>query len=178
VRYVRRHCISGSDSGTSGESDAVYRMDLAPVYELRDLIDHSSSPDPYFLNFEASLSDVPRKLQIHGFSTVCTWPVRYHGGAGSGPIGCGLGRSKMTNWQAELDALMRETMRLTKSAGVQPVIPRAVIASHRMSPVTLNSSERDQIRRRVANFKAHQERFAREREDFAASLLKEMRGQS
>ena len=68
----------------------------------------------------------------------------------------------MTDWQAELDALMRETMRLTKSAGVQPVIPRAVIASHRMSPVTLNSSERDQIRRRVANFKAHQERFARE----------------
>ena len=84
----------------------------------------------------------------------------------------------MTNWEAELDALMRDTMRLTKGAGVEPVIPRAVIAPHRMSLVTLNSSERDQIRRRVANFKAHQERFAREREDFAASLLKEMRGQS
>jgi hypothetical protein len=82
----------------------------------------------------------------------------------------------MTNWQAELDALMQETMRLTKSAGVEPVIPRAVIEPNRMSPGTLNNSERDQIRQRVANFKAHQERFAREREDFAASLLKEMRG--
>jgi len=47
-----------------------------------------------------------------------------------------------------------------------------------MPPVNLNKSERDQIRQRVANFKAHQERFAREREDFAASLLKKMRGQS
>ena len=84
----------------------------------------------------------------------------------------------MINWQAELDALMQETMRLTKGAGVEPVIPRAVIEPNRMSPVTLNNSERDQIRQRVANFRAHQERFAREREDFAASLLKEMRGQS
>jgi hypothetical protein len=84
----------------------------------------------------------------------------------------------MTNWQSELDALMQETMRLTKSAGVEPFIPRAVIEPNRMSSVNLNSSERDQIRQRVANFKAHQERFARERENFAASLLKEMRGQS
>jgi hypothetical protein len=69
-------------------------------------------------------------------------------------------------------------MRLKKSAGVEPLIPRAVIEPNRMSPVNLNNSERDQIRQRVANFKAHQERFAREREDFAASLLKKMRGQS
>ena len=84
----------------------------------------------------------------------------------------------MTNWQSELDALMQETMRITKSAGVEPFIPRAVIEPNRMSPVNLNSSERDQIRQRIANFKTHQERFAREREDFAASLLQKMRGQS
>jgi hypothetical protein len=60
----------------------------------------------------------------------------------------------MTNWQSELDALMQETIRLTKSAGVEPFIPRAVIEPNRMSPVNLNSSERDQIRQRVANFKA------------------------
>jgi hypothetical protein len=30
-------------------------MDLARVYELRDLMDHSSSPDAYFQNFEPSL---------------------------------------------------------------------------------------------------------------------------
>jgi hypothetical protein len=84
----------------------------------------------------------------------------------------------MIDWQAELDALMQETMRLTKSAGVEPLIPRAVIEPNRMSPVNLNNSERDQIRQRVANFKAHQESFAREREDFATSRLKKMRGQS
>ena len=84
----------------------------------------------------------------------------------------------MTNWQAELDVLMQETLRLTKSAGVEPLIPRAVIEPLRTSPVNLNSSERDQIRQRVSTFKAHQERFAREREDFAASLLQKMREHS
>jgi hypothetical protein len=57
-------------------------------------------------------------------------------------------------------------------------MPRAVVEPNRMQPVNLNSSERGEIRQRVANFKAHQERFARDREDFAASLLKRMRGQS
>jgi hypothetical protein len=84
----------------------------------------------------------------------------------------------MVNWQAELDALMQETMRLTKSADVEPLIPRAVIEPNPVPPVNLNNSERDQIRQRVVNFKARQERFAREREDFATSLLKKMRGQS
>jgi hypothetical protein len=84
----------------------------------------------------------------------------------------------MTNWQADLDALLQETMRLARSAGIEPLVPRAVIEPQRMSPVNLNNSERDQIQQRVANFKAHQERFAREREDFAASLLKKMREQS
>jgi hypothetical protein len=83
----------------------------------------------------------------------------------------------MTNWQADLDALVQETMRLTKSAGIEPFIPRTVIEPQ-MPPVNLNNSERDQIRQRVANFKAHQERFAREREDFAASLLQKTREQS
>ena len=46
----------------------------------------------------------------------------------------------MINWQAELDALTQETMGLTKSAGVEPFIPRAVVEPHRISPVNLNSS--------------------------------------
>ena len=77
----------------------------------------------------------------------------------------------MTNWQADLDALVKETMALTKSVRVEPPILRAVVEPN------LKNSERDQIRQRVANFKAHQERFAREREDYAASLLERMRGQ-
>ena len=37
-----------------------------------------------------------------------------------------------------------------------------------------NNSERDEIRQRVANFKAHQQRFIRERKDYAASEWKRM----
>jgi hypothetical protein len=81
----------------------------------------------------------------------------------------------MTDWKADLDALVQETMALTKSVRVEPPVPRAVVEPNWMP---LNNSERDEIRQRVANFKAHQERFAREREDFAASLLKRMRGRS
>jgi hypothetical protein len=84
----------------------------------------------------------------------------------------------MTNWKADLDALVEETMAFTKSVRVEPSMLRAVVEPNRMPPTNLNSSERDQIRQRVANFKAHQERFARERENFAASLLNKMRGQS
>jgi hypothetical protein len=83
----------------------------------------------------------------------------------------------MTNWKADLDVLVQETMAFSKAVRVEPPMPRAVVESNRMPPVNLNNSERDEIRLRVANFKAHQERFAREREDYAASLLKRMRGQ-
>jgi hypothetical protein len=82
----------------------------------------------------------------------------------------------MTNWNADLDALVEETMAFTKSVRVEPPMLRAVVEPNRMPPVNLNNSERDEIRQRVANFKAHQERFAREREEFAASQLKRMLG--
>jgi hypothetical protein len=41
----------------------VYRQKLPRIYELRDLIEHSWSPDAYFLNFEKSLSEIPQKLK-------------------------------------------------------------------------------------------------------------------
>jgi hypothetical protein len=53
-------------------------------------------------------------------------------------------------------------------------MPRTIVEPNRMPPVNLNKSERDEIRQRVANFKAHEERFARERENFAASQTKKM----
>jgi hypothetical protein len=37
---------------------------------------------------------------------------------------------------------------------------------------------REELRERVSNFKAHQERLAREREDYAASQIKRMRERS
>ena len=54
-----------------------------------------------------------------------------------------------------------------------PPTPRTMIAPIR--PPDMNNSEREEIRqKRVSNFKAHQERFTREREDFAASQMKRM----
>ena len=80
----------------------------------------------------------------------------------------------MTNWKADLDALVKESIAFAKSIPVEPPIPRTIVEPNRMPPVNLNNSERDEIRQRVANFKAHQQRFAREREDFATTLLKRM----
>jgi hypothetical protein len=70
----------------------------------------------------------------------------------------------MTGWKADLDALVQESTAFTKSIRVEPTIPRIIVEPNRMPPVNLNNSERDEIRQRVANFKAHQERFARERD--------------
>jgi hypothetical protein len=55
-------------------------------------------------------------------------------------------------------------------------MPNTVPEPNQLPPVSLYNSERDEIRRCVANFKAHQERFARERENFAASQLARMLG--
>jgi hypothetical protein len=61
----------------------------------------------------------------------------------------------MTDRKTDLDALVQETMAIAKSIRVDPPI-----------------SERDEIRQHVLNFKAYQERLARDREEFAASILK------
>jgi hypothetical protein len=63
-------------------------------------------------------------------------------------------------------------MAITKSIRVEPSVPGTNVEPNRMPPVSPNNSERDEILQRVSNFKAHQERFALEREEFAASLLK------
>jgi len=80
----------------------------------------------------------------------------------------------MLDWKANLDALVEETMAFAKSVRVEPPIPRAVVEPNRMPSVNWMESEREEIRRRVANFKAHQQRFIREREDYAASEFKRM----
>jgi hypothetical protein len=84
----------------------------------------------------------------------------------------------MAGWRADLDALVQETMALTKSIRGEPPVPGTVVEPSRMPPVDPNRSERDKIQQRVSNFKAHQERFEREREEFAASLLKRMQERS
>jgi hypothetical protein len=82
------------------------------------------------------------------------------------------------NWKIDLDALIEETMAFAKSVTVgpiseaspvfkgveQPVAELSPTLQH--APLTSPTSERDEIKRRVANFKAHQQKIAREREDY------------
>ncbi len=79
----------------------------------------------------------------------------------------------MTDWRADLDALIDETMTFAKRIQVAP-LPRTIVEPNRMPSVNWMSSEREEIGRCVANFKAHQQRFLREREDFVASEWKRM----
>jgi hypothetical protein len=76
----------------------------------------------------------------------------------------------MVNWKADLDSLIEETMAFAKSVRVEPPMPRTIVEPNRVPLVNWRLSERDEIMQRVANFKAHQQRFMREREDYAASI--------
>ena len=80
----------------------------------------------------------------------------------------------MLDWKANLDILVEETMAFAKGARVEPTIPRTVVEPNRTSSLDWMKSEREEIGQRVANFKAHQQRFIREREDYAASEFKRM----
>jgi hypothetical protein len=78
---------------------------------------------------------------------------------------------KMTDSKVHIDLLVNETIALTKSISEQSSPPPT-----RVEPVPMSSvSLRDELRERVSNFKAHQERFTREREDYAASQIKRLR---
>jgi len=89
----------------------------------------------------------------------------------------------MMNLQQELDALIESTIAFANSVKRrQPVadLPVAlrvaeqaladtskpITARATVAPTVWPASERDEIRQRVRNFKAHQEKMAREREDY------------
>jgi hypothetical protein len=80
----------------------------------------------------------------------------------------------MTDWKADLDAQIQESAACTKSIRVEPPMPRTIVEPNLMPLVNLNKSERSEIQHHVANFKAHQERFAQKRENFATSQMKRM----
>ena len=82
----------------------------------------------------------------------------------------------MVNWKADLDSLVEETMRFTSSVRVEPPVPRAGVEPTRVVPaVNWVSSEQEAIKQRVANFRALQARFIKERQDYAASQWKRTR---
>jgi hypothetical protein len=80
----------------------------------------------------------------------------------------------MLDWKANLDALVEETMAFAESVRVERMMLRTVVEPNRVPSVNWTGSEREEIWRRVANFRAHQQRFIREREDYAASEFKRM----
>jgi len=85
------------------------------------------------------------------------------------------------NWKKDLDELVESTLSFVKSVRGEPIEftpalsldvaeqilsqPPERIQQH-ANQTFGPSSERDEIKRHVANFRAHQERVAREREEF------------
>ena len=81
----------------------------------------------------------------------------------------------MVDWKADLDSLMQDTAAFVQRVGAESPPPPAVLTRKSRPLSDWAAAEREEIRRRVATFKAHQERFMREREDHAAAELKRMR---
>jgi hypothetical protein len=89
-------------------------------------------------------------------------------------IGWAFEGNAMLDWKADLERLVENTTTFAKRVRVQSPMPHAVVEPGRMPLVNWTESEREEIGYRIANFKAHQQRFKREREDYAASELKRM----
>jgi hypothetical protein len=82
----------------------------------------------------------------------------------------------------ELDALIESTMAFARDVNRQPISQLAPLAvtPERVEPRTpipsimLPLSERDQIRQRVNDFRAHQEKMKREREEYYSQVKARM----
>jgi hypothetical protein len=95
----------------------------------------------------------------------------------------GWGAYPMT-WQSELEALIQETQahaNAVKTKILRPIAPAKLVEQApaessrpaRLEPMCWapSGSEREEIKRRVANFKAVQDRMQREREDYFVKTL-------
>ena len=94
------------------------------------------------------------------------------------------------NWKQELDALIESTMAFARDVQRQsiPDLPVAMRTAEQaladtskpiplpstFAPMTWAASERDEILQRVNNFKAHQQKVAREREDYYLQIKAKM----
>jgi hypothetical protein len=81
----------------------------------------------------------------------------------------------MVDWKADLDSLMQDTAAFVQRVAVESPPPPTVVIRKNRPLSDWTAAEREEIKRRVATFKAHQERFMREREDHVAGELKRMR---
>ena len=80
----------------------------------------------------------------------------------------------MLDWKADLKTLVEGTTTFATRVRIQSGMPRTVAEPDRMPLVNWAVTEREEIGRRVANFRLHQQRFTRERKDYAASELMRM----
>ena len=88
------------------------------------------------------------------------------------------------NWKQELDALIESTMAFARDVQRQSDLPVAIRTAEQAladtsnpippTPTVWPASERDEIQQRVNNFKAHQEKLAREREDYYLQIKARM----
>src|ERR1700730_6370042 len=113
----------------------------------------------------------------------------------------------MSNWKAERDAFVSETMAFVEAVRSQRPIsteavapiqqplgvpdfqqPAPTVSEHahvvsdetaaqpRLEPMKWGGSEREELRKRIATFNAHQQRFTQEREEYALSTLMRVQG--
>jgi hypothetical protein len=79
----------------------------------------------------------------------------------------------MTDWKTDRDALVDEGVAFARTVRREP--PATDLAERpRLEPMNWGAPQREEIRQRVSNFKAHQQRLTKEREDYATSTLKKM----
>ena len=96
----------------------------------------------------------------------------------------------MSDWKAELEAMLAQANDLSQRASIEPVSLRSlpVVSVSAAAPVPVDvvvpshpkladrsRSEREEIKKRVESFRAHQRRFAIEREKFCSSVIAQMR---
>jgi len=96
------------------------------------------------------------------------------------PVQSGSGE-KMMGWKEDLDALVEQSTGMVRAKGVatKPNVsppPTERAPSHLPSPepfapIVWAASERDEIKKRVASFKAVQEKMHRERDDYFKRTL-------
>jgi hypothetical protein len=124
-------------------------------------------------------------------------------------LGSFLGGRNVSNWKAERDAFVSETMAFVEAVRSQRPISTEAVDTARRLPLGVpehfqkpaptvsqgahvvsdetaeqprfelmkwDGSAREEIRQRIATFKAHQQRFTREREDYALSTLLRVQG--
>jgi hypothetical protein len=92
----------------------------------------------------------------------------------------------VVNWKLELDALVESTMAFARDVERRRItdLPVAFRTAEQALADTSKSiplaaaitpaSERDEIRQRVSNFKAHQEKMARQRENYYLQMKAKM----